>query len=635
MALITPITGFVTNPMTEDLDCNSQIVNDLATFKTAVLQTNRLDTVFGSPAIQIDLDDSLRVAATKSVDFTGVGEIERGIAGHIRLINLPTTASPATTLLGYNTVTKEVESSGIGLPTDWSTFPATQDPEINNRSITNLRNITGNVINYQFNGASVVENTSFRYISGTSEIAIGTPNFNSMLIKSPALVINGLLTGANLPVTGWFLTCDTNANWLWRDPGGITLGNANYGENVTGAVNNALAYQTGNDVTGWLSPPTPNNCFLRFNQDTAPDRLEWSLPPITQFRTSKMFPNNVLENPFGDLAQGGGFLPSLLQYYDCAVTHPNGYVYSIPYSAYRISRLNPETGVSDNPGTYFDSSSVKYSCAITATDMKIYAPPNNITDWLIFDPYDNTDVLHPSATNGFVCVSQVGNFLYALSTDGVTASEIYKLNITTLAETLVASVAGSYWGCCIGVDGRIYYAPYQSSDILVLDPTTDTTSTIATGLTPIAGMYKSVCLSASGSLYFAPFNEAQIMKLTSAGVVSFLGAFGGTGSEKFSGITLSTNNVLFLCPYGYDELVLWNPTTDTQITTFSANLSGLNTAFGTEKWSQLLLLQNGSQLMLVPFAIDIGGVNVPRTRTLKSGQPTIPPWMLSMNLNKD
>jgi hypothetical protein len=125
------------------------------------------------------------------------------------------------------------------------------------------------------------------------------------------------------------------------------------------------------------------------------------------------------------------------------------------------------------------------------------------------------------------------------------------------------------------------------------------------------------------------------MKLTPAGVVSFHGTFSGT--EKFSGITLGTNDVLHLCPYGYDELVLWDPNTDTQLTSPAA-FTGLNALYGVTKWAQLLLLQNGTQMMLVPFGVDInvGGpiITAPTALSIKTGQPVLPPWMLSQNLNK-
>jgi hypothetical protein len=361
------------------------------------------------------------------------------------------------------------------------------------------------------------------------------------------------------------------------------------------------------------------------------------LPAATQYRTYKMYPINNLDFTFGNLAQGPGFMPSNLLYYECAVTHPNGYVYSIPYSAYRISRLNPETGVSDTAGTYLDSSVAKYACAITASDMKIYAPPYiGVSDWLVYDPYTNTNTTFASGLNAFVCISQVGNFLYCLATDGSTVSEIIKLNLTTLVETSIASLAGSWWGCCIGTDGKIYYAPYEATDILVLDPISETTSLIATGLSSSPEMYKSVCMTKSGNLYFAPYNETQIMKLTPAGVVSFHGSF-SAGGEKFSGITYGTNDILYLCPYGSDDLVRWNPNTDTALALSSA-YTGLNASAGIRKWSQLLLLQNATQMMLVPFGYDINypgpSVTTPTAPTLRTGQPTLPPWMLSQNLNK-
>jgi hypothetical protein len=84
-------------------------------------------------------------------------------------------------------------------------------------------------------------------------------------------------------------------------------------------------------------------------------------------------------------------------------------------------------------------------------------------------------------------------------------------------------------------------------------------------------------------------------------------------------------------------LVLWDPNTDTQLTSPAA-FTGLNALYGVTKWAQLLLLQNGTQMMLVPFGVDInvGGpiITAPTALSIKTGQPVLPPWMLSQNLNK-
>lgn len=629
MALITPITGFVTNPMTEDLQCNGQILNDIATFKTAVLLTNGLDTVTGSLATQIDFDDNVNISATKRIDFTGTGEIERGITGQIRFVNLPTTASPATNLLGYNTATNVVETTAISAPTDWSTFPAIASSDIASFQINNLRNVSGTNIRYEVSNPATINTASATFDVGSSKIAINTPT-NEIRLQADSIFLDGKITGANAPTTGFFLGNNGSFFLEWKDPNTITVGFTNGYNNVSGAVAGSIAYNTATNTTGWLPPPSQDNCFLKFNQSVTPNRFEWELTPATQFRQSKMYPQNVLENPYGNLFTGFVVFP-FSTYFECAVNHPNGYVYFIPFTTQHITILNPETGISNIYSGFTNVAASAYACAITASDMKIYAPPNGASGWLVYDPYTNTHTTISSATNGFVCVTQINNFLYALTTNGTTTSAIYKLNILTGIETLVASVAGSYWGCSIGVDGRIYYAPYASTNILVLNPITDTTTTIATGLVLGSAMYKSVCMAKNGNLYFAPYNTTQIMILnTRTSTVSFLGTF--SGSNLYSGITATTNDRLYLCPFGANNIAIINPNTGTVDTT---TITGLNATFGTQKWSQLLLLQNATEMVLVPFRVTFGGgITEPSTRTIKTGQPIIPAWMLSQNLNK-
>ena len=620
--------------MTEDLECNGQILNDIATYKTAVLLTNGLDTVAGSLATEIDLDDSVNVAATKRINFTGTGEIERGITGHIRLVNLPTTASPATNLLGYNTATNVVETTAISAPTDWSTFPATTNSDIASFQINNLRNITGTNVRYEFDNTATIQCLSATINVGPSQIAVSNP-VNTITLKANNIFLDGKITGLNAPTTGFFLTSDSSSFFEWKDPAAITVGFTQAYNNVNGAVAGAIPYNTANDTTGWLPPPAQDNCFLKFNQAVTPNRFEWELTTVTQFRQSKMFPQNVLENPYGVLNVGPGFIPSGWSYFECAVNHPNGYVYFLPYDTRRITRLNPETGVSDTYDGYINSSGAKFACAITASDMKIYAPPyQGETNWLVYNPYTNTHTTIAASTNSYVCVTQVGNFLYALVTDGTSTSEIYKLNITTGIETPVATSlpADSWWGCCIGVDGKIYYAPYESSNVLVLDPTTDTTALLPTGLARTAAMYKSVCMAQNGNLYFAPYNQANLMILnTRTSTFSLITDPIFATANAYSGITASTNNQLYMCPYGANSIAIVNPALGTINTTL---ITGLNASFGTEKWSQMLLLQNATEMVLVPFRVGTGGVTTAASRTVKSGQPTIPAWMLSQNLNK-
>lgn len=628
MALITPITGFVTNPMTEDLECNAQVLNDIQTYKTAVLLTNGLDTIAGST--EIDIDDNLIIAPTKSVDFTGVGEIERGLSGNIRFPNLPTTGIPAITILSYNTVTGEVESTTPQSPTNWSLFPAISDATI--QLINNLRNITNATIQYICGPSDfIMEGGRFSINAATSKLAINEVDLHTIRLQADNLVFNGKITGVNQPFTGAFLTADGTSQFQWSDASTINVGFAVNFNNMANVVQDELPYNVIDNTTAFLPPPIKDYQFLRFNQDVTPNRTEWTFPSITQFRASKMFPQNVLENPFPTLNVGPGLIPSTWTYFESAVNHPNGYVYFIPYDPPRITRLNPETGVSDTYAGFNDATSQKYVCGITATDMKIYCPPFGAMDWLIFDPYTNTHTLIPVGTNGRVCVTQIDNILYTLATDGVSSSEIYEFNITTNAEILVASLSGSWWGCSIGVDGKIYYAPYQSTDILVLDPATNTTATIATGLTAGPAMYKSVGMAKNGNLYFAPYNETQIMILnTRTSTVSFLGTFSGT--NLYSGITASTNDRLYLCPYGADNVPIVDPGAGTvDITT----ITGLNATFGTEKWSQLLLLQNATQLVLVPDRVGAPFFTSAQTRSIKTGLPEIPAWMLSQNLNKD
>ena len=100
------------------------------------------------------------------------------------------------------------------------------------------------------------------------------------------------------------------------------------------------------------------------------------------------------------------------------------------------------------------------------------------------------------------------------------ATNVLVLNPTTGSTSNLTGIGsgGTYSsGCILGPNGNIYFAPYGATAVGVLNPTTGATSSVSNaGTTFTSGGWFGGVLAPNGNIYFGPYNAANVLKLTFA-----------------------------------------------------------------------------------------------------------------------
>ena len=110
-----------------------------------------------------------------------------------------------------------------------------------------------------------------------------------------------------------------------------------------------------------------------------------------------------------------------------------------------------------------------------------------------------------------------------------------------LITSLIGSVyTGTYkWsGGVLAPNGKIYFAPLNSTKILQLDPTTNTTTLIGSVYEGADQWYGGV-LAPNGKIYFAPLNSTQILELPDVNIPNVIGSDANIPADLS---TLATSN---------------------------------------------------------------------------------------------
>ena len=157
------------------------------------------------------------------------------------------------------------------------------------------------------------------------------------------------------------------------------------------------------------------------------------------------------------------------------------------------------------------------------------------------------------------------------------ANQIELGNETTF--TFGSSVASIYGGV-LAPNGLIYGAPLNSTQVLVINPTTNTTNTINIG----SGGWTGSVLAPNGLIYCIPFSATQILVINpSTNTASTFGSL--SGSNKWVGGVLAPNGLIYGIPADATSVLVINPSTNT--TSTFGSLSGSN------KWGGGVLAPNG------------------------------------------
>jgi len=179
------------------------------------------------------------------------------------------------------------------------------------------------------------------------------------------------------------------------------------------------------------------------------------------------------------------------------------------------------------------------------------------------------------------------------------------------------SGGAKWWGGCLSpINGKIYAMPYDSDTVLVIDPATDTLSTI--GPIPSVGAtsarFAGCALGTNGKLHGIPYNSASVLAVdTLSDTVSVFGSVGG-GTAKWEGGALGTDGRIYAAPLDAASILVIDPLTEAT-ETFGSFASG-----GT-KWRNPVLVRTGQILMMPASAsspmlvVGQGGYSITRNIT--------------------
>jgi hypothetical protein len=254
-------------------------------------------------------------------------------------------------------------------------------------------------------------------------------------------------------------------------------------------------------------------------------------------------------------------LPSTLLKWRGGVLGPDGKIYGIPHNATSVLTIDPVTNTVDTTSINGLIGIDKWRGGVLAPNGKIYALPLDATCVLIIDPFSpisnitgvtpstsfytdgSLTLTCPGATfatvgpgqinvgDNILLTTNLGNFtgyvqtvssnttlifVYALGTN-IPVSEITAIQKTRKADVtsisgLPLSFTGNH-GARLGRDGKIYTIPGEQNIVLVIDPNTNTFTTIPVGpLVPNLNWADGV-LAPNGVIYGVPYNASQVLRI--------------------------------------------------------------------------------------------------------------------------
>ena len=142
----------------------------------------------------------------------------------------------------------------------------------------------------------------------------------------------------------------------------------------------------------------------------------------------------------------------------------------------------------------------------------------------------------------------------ALETADFISVDDYRLNPIAV-ETPTAYQSGpahgevgdAFFGATLSPDGRVIFAPFDSSNVGIFDPTDDSyTSGPAHG--EGGGAFIGATLSPDGRVIFAPFNSSNVGIFDPANDSYISGPAHGEGNTAFIGATLSPDGRVIFAP---------------------------------------------------------------------------------------
>ena len=169
----------------------------------------------------------------------------------------------------------------------------------------------------------------------------------------------------------------------------------------------------------------------------------------------------------------------------------------------------------------------------------------------------------------------------------ITLNSLPENSISTLSG--LSSETNKWYGGVLASNGNIYFIPYNSSSILIVNPKRNlvyTTSAISSNSSKWIGGV----LAPNGNIYCCPDSQDSVLiiypNFNSFDIRTITGL--GSSSGKWSGAVLSPNGKIYCIPRNNSSVLTINPSLNTVDTT---TLVGLGS--GTDKWWGGALAPNG------------------------------------------
>jgi hypothetical protein len=179
--------------------------------------------------------------------------------------------------------------------------------------------------------------------------------------------------------------------------------------------------------------------------------------------------------------------------------------------------------------------------------------------------------------------------------------------------------AGNKWyGGVLAPNGKIYCIPWDATDVLVIDPTTDT-AVFPPGLSGLTGSGKWLggVLAPNGKIYCIPWDATDVLVIdpTTDTAVFPPGLSGLTGSEKWHGSVLARNEKIYGIPCDAATVLVVDPSSDTCVEIPIPDPPGPPDPTDLNKWYGGVLAPNG-KIYCIPWDSDFVMTIDPKTDTV-------------------
>lgn len=192
---------------------------------------------------------------------------------------------------------------------------------------------------------------------------------------------------------------------------------------------------------------------------------------------------------------------------------------------------------------------------------KIYTTPYMSNSTLILDPETETytqQFINTPVNSGFVGGVCTNGKIYYLASSAVLVNDIFNNRFYNIDISYGSNTSG-YFGCCLGVNGKIYGIPGNANNVLVLNPNDEsyyflTSSDISAA---IGSKWAGGVLAPNGIIYCMPSietfflmintNNDTISKLTNGPTLALTS--GVSFGNKYIGGALAPNGKIYAMPY--------------------------------------------------------------------------------------